>query len=273
MAGDGSPSLAERFQRDGHAVLRGALTDPVLRRARAAARREVERALATAPGARDPRQVDYFTVIQLCARSRALRDVVCAPQLARLAAEALGVARVRLLYDQLFAKPAGAVCTVWHQDQVYWPIDTSEVVEEGRVGAARIWVSLTTLPATVGGLHFVDDSHRMGPIDPTRVRIGPPGGGGSATIAGADHEITDYGGFGAGDATIHAGFTLHGSSANASSRTRYAVAVAYVPDGTRVAEPADEQHAAAIALHTPGRRPGDLVDSAANPVLWPVPRS
>jgi hypothetical protein len=251
-------------------MLRGALGDPVLRRGRMAARAEIERALAEQPEEQGRRQADYFTVIRLRERNRALRDVVCSPELARRAAVALGVERVRLLYDQLFAKPPGAILTMWHQDQVYLPIDTSDVIEVGSVGVARSWVSLTALPADVGGLHFVDGSHRLGPVDTTDIQIGPPGSRDTATINGCELSITDYGAFGAGDATLHAGYALHASAANPSERTRYAVAVVYVPDGARVAEPADELQEQAIEMHIPNKRVGELIDTAANPVLWPT---
>jgi ectoine hydroxylase-related dioxygenase (phytanoyl-CoA dioxygenase family) len=174
------------------------------------------------------------------------------------------------LYDQLFAKQPGAICTVWHQDQVYLPIDTSDVIDEGRVGMARGWVSLTALPADVGGLHFVDGSHRLGPIDARDMQVGLPGSGDTAMVNGRELSITDYGAFDAGDATLHAGYTLHAARSNPSGRTRYGVAVVYVPDGARVAEPADEQQELAIALHTPGRRAGDPIDTPANPILWPA---
>lgn len=251
-------------------MLHGALRGQVLRRGRIAARVEIERALAESPAVPGRRRVDYFTAIKLWERNRALRDVVCSPQLARLAAAALEVERVRLLYDQLFAKPPGAACTVWHQDQVYLPIDTSDVIEEGRAGVARCWVSLTTLPAAVGGLHFVDGSHRFGPIDGTDMQIGAPGARDTATINGYELPITDYGAFAAGDATLHAGYTVHGSASNPSERTRYGLAVVYVPDGARVAEPTDELQEQAIDLHTRGRRAGDVIDTATNPMLWPA---
>ncbi len=269
VAGNGEPALAEGFQRVGHAVLRGAVDGPSLRRGELAACGEIARALQDPPEPHVRRQADYITTIQLCERNPALRDIVRSPGLARLAATALGVPRVRLLYDQLFAKPPGSTLTMWHQDEVYWPIDTSEVIEEGTVGVARGWVSLTPLPADVGGLQFVDGSHRLGAIDHTDVQIGAPGGRDTATIDGSEHTITDYGAFGAGDATLHAGYTLHGSRRNTSDRTRYAVAVAYVPDGTRVAEPADDAQALTSAIYAPGRRPGELIDTASNPVLWP----
>ena len=271
MTGDGGPTLRECVERDGHVLLRGAVPEPVVRRAQPAACAETERVgTAWTPDAPEVGPVEYLTAINLSERSPELRDVVRAEPLARWAAAALGVDRVRLLYDQLFTKPPGAIFTMWHQDQVYLPIDTSDVLDEGRVGMIRAWVNLTPVPAEVGGLHFVDGSHRLGPVDFHGVSMGPPGRRDTATIRGCEHSITDYGAFGAGDATLHAGYTVHGSRANPSGPVRYAVAIAYVPDGTRVAEPADEQHELAIALHAPGRRAGDLIDSEANPVLWPA---
>src|SRR5690349_7691733 len=102
-----------------------------MHRARAAARAEIDRVRSGRDGVPGASQPDYDTSLDLCRRDPALGDVVRTPQLAALAAATLGVERVRLLYDQLFAKPPGAVLTMWHQDQVYLPIDTSEVVEPG----------------------------------------------------------------------------------------------------------------------------------------------
>ena len=267
---DGGPTFAACFQRDGHVLLRGALDDPLVRRGRAAARAEIDQVRAATPEVPGQPPADYVSAINLCERSVALRDVVCAPQLARRAAAMLGVERVRLLYDQVFAKPPGATFTVWHQDQVYLPIDTSDVLEAGSIGMVRSWVSLTDLPAEVGGLHFVDGSHRLGRFADAEVAIGPPGTRDVATVNGCDHPITDYGALAAGDATFHAGYTVHGARSNPSGRTRYGVAAIYVPDGARVAEPADAAQELAIALHVPGKRAGDVIDTAVNPILWPA---
>jgi ectoine hydroxylase-related dioxygenase (phytanoyl-CoA dioxygenase family) len=249
-------------------MLRGAIEGPLLRRALSAAQVANERSQAEAPDDREGGPVDYYTTINLCEKDRALRDVVCAPAVARQAAAALGVERVRLLYDQLFVKPPGGVLTMWHQDQVYVPIDTSDVIEPGQVGMVRGWSTLTPLPPDVGGLHFVDGSHRFGPVDLATVTIAAPGRRDSATVEGQELSITEYGAYAAGDTTLHAGYTVHGSAPNRSDSARYAVAVAYIPDGTRVAEPADWQQELAIALHTPGLRPGDVIDTAVNPLLW-----
>lgn len=274
--GGGDPpraEVSERFQRDGHVMVRAALTGPVLRRARADAEAEVARVLAAPDeGARPAegtgwQQEDYVGVLEVHRRSPALREVVCSPVLARLAAAALGVPAVRLLYDQLFAKPPGALFTPWHQDEVYWPVDTSQVIADGGIGTVRLWLSLTPLPASVGGLRFADGSHQLGAID-VEGSVTPSGTPATVVIDGNPVPVSDHGAFEAGDATLHAGYTLHGSRGNRSAQTRCGVTVAYVPDGARVAEPASWLQEVALALHTPGTRPGGLIDGPANPVLW-----
>ncbi len=49
--------------------------------------------------------------------------------LAALAADALDSERIRIYFDQIFIKPAGAVERYfhWHQDQPFWPILGSKV--------------------------------------------------------------------------------------------------------------------------------------------------
>ncbi len=201
--------------------------------------------------------------------NRDIRSVVCSARLGRIAAVALGAERVRLLYDQLFVKPPGAPMTMWHQDQGYWPIDTNELHEAGGVGAVRIWVSMTDVPAEVGGLHFVDGSHLAGPIDNHDLSGGPPGERSTFSVRGCDHPVVDYGGFAAGDATVHAGYTLHAARRNPSNRTRFGLSMVYVIDGARVFEPSDENHQTLIDWFIPGRAPGDRIDTARNPVVWP----
>ena len=272
MAGDGDRTPLAGFHRDGHVVVRGAVGGAAVRRGLTAARTEIARFCTEHPELAGPRRgrVEYLPITRLCTRSGALGALVRDPGLARLAAEALGVPRVRLLYDELFAKPTGSMPTIWHQDQTYWPIDSAAVVPDGAPGVVRFWVTLTDLPPEVGGLHFVDGSHRCGPIALRDVEVEAPGRATVATIAGRDHTITDYGALSAGDATLHAGHTLHGSRRNDSGRTRYGLAVAYIPDGTRIAEPTERYQELAIDFHAPGRRPGDLIDTSMNPVLWPV---
>ena len=72
----------------------------------------------------------------------------------------------------------------------------------------------------------------------------------------------------AGDATFHAGGTLHAAGANRSDRVREVLTVIYYPDGTRAAEPANENQRVDLEVFLPGVRPGDQAKSELNPILW-----
>jgi ectoine hydroxylase-related dioxygenase (phytanoyl-CoA dioxygenase family) len=216
----------------------------------------------------DAAPAEYLPIIHLRRRDATLREVVTAPHLARLAATLLGVDGVRLYHDELFVKPAGAPPTSWHQDQVYWPIDASEVVAPGAPAMVRLWVTLDDLADDGGALRFLSGSHDHGAMG--RLQATHPDRAPTAELDGRELPVRGYGALAAGDATAHAGFTVHSAGDNRTDTPRCALAVAYMPDGARVAEPTSDDQAAALALFLDGRRPGDLADGATNPLLWPA---
>lgn len=72
---------------------------------------------------------------------------------AGIAAQFLGVERVRLLYDQIFIKaPATNVRTPWHNDLPNWPVRGTQLM--------TVWVALDTIGAGNGRLEFLRGSHR-----------------------------------------------------------------------------------------------------------------
>jgi ectoine hydroxylase-related dioxygenase (phytanoyl-CoA dioxygenase family) len=78
-----------------------------------------------------------------------------------------------------------------------------------------------------------------------------------------------YGAMAAGDATFHAGWTLHSAGRNPTQMMRSVMTVIYMADGARVArviEPGQElDHKVWL-----GSKPaGELIDSQINPRLWP----
>lgn len=275
-------SSVEAFRADGHLLVRGLLSRREAEAGRRAAERVTEQLCAEAMAAGGPQAdpvdghdepppppMEYLPVVSIWQKDETLRELVCSPRLASLAAQLLGVEGVRLYHDQLFVKPPGAPVTSWHQDQVFWPLDTTPVLEEGAVSMLRIWVTLTDLPADGASLRFITGSHATGPFG--ELRAGHPERVTSATVDGRELPVKDYGPLQAGDATIHAGYMVHGAGANNADDTRYGMAVAYLPDGARVAEPRTDVQEQSLDLWLSGRRPGEVVDAASNPLLWPVP--
>jgi ectoine hydroxylase-related dioxygenase (phytanoyl-CoA dioxygenase family) len=72
----------------------------------------------------------------------------------------------------------------------------------------------------------------------------------------------------AGDATFHAGGTLHSAGANRSSRVREVLTIIYYASGTRVATPANPNQQVDLEVFLPGARPGEEAKSELNPILY-----
>lgn len=72
----------------------------------------------------------------------------------------------------------------------------------------------------------------------------------------------------AGDATFHAGWTLHHAPANRSDQMREIMTVIYFADGARVCTPDNPDRAVDLERWLPGLQPGDVAASRLNPLLW-----
>jgi ectoine hydroxylase-related dioxygenase (phytanoyl-CoA dioxygenase family) len=81
-------------------------------------------------------------------------------------------------------------------------------------------------------------------------------------------DVVNYGPLAAGDATFHAGWTLHRAEENTSSNMREVMTVIYFPDGMRVGTPENRRQASDLARWLPGCAPGDLAASELNPLLY-----
>jgi ectoine hydroxylase-related dioxygenase (phytanoyl-CoA dioxygenase family) len=151
-----------------------------------------------------------------------------ARRFAKVAAELLDAAGVRIYHDQsLFKEPGDGVVNItpWHQDLFYWPFN------EGTV--CGMWMPLVDVAADMGNLRFVKGSHRHGYLGDHHIsdesqRVY------DQWIADHDAEVVDVVPMRAGDATFHHGWCVHGARPNTSSVMREAMVVAYFADGMRV---------------------------------------
>ena len=188
-----------------------------------------------------------------------LQGLVFARRFAKVAADLMGVPGVRLYHDQALFKPAGGSATPWHQDQVYWPLDTTHTV--------TLWMPLVDAPRDMGTMSFAAGSHREGPL--LNIAISDESQQQFERLVRerrfpiVDHELK------AGDATLHAGWTVHSSHPNSSDRTREVLAIIYYADGTRIMNPDSEYRRVDMEAFHPGQKPGDLAASPLNPLLFP----
>jgi ectoine hydroxylase-related dioxygenase (phytanoyl-CoA dioxygenase family) len=71
----------------------------------------------------------------------------------------------------------------------------------------------------------------------------------------------------AGDATFHAGWTLHGAAANPTPLLREVMTVIYFAEGTRVVDEPSQVQAHDLRAWLPGCVPGGIAASEINPLL------
>jgi hypothetical protein len=149
-----------------------------------------------------------------------LRSIVESP---RVVSAALGLMRQESAIfgqDVGFNKPAGGSGTPLHQDFPYFPFD--------RKGGVNLWIALVDMTADMGILHYLEGSHREGPlgfVDPEQGLMdrypelrGRPIG----TVPSLQR----------GDALAHWDITVHGADGNTTDVTRESWSVQYMRSDT-----------------------------------------
>ena len=257
------PAQVEEFQRLGHTVVRGLASRDEVEAFRPAIEDAVRRATTRARplDQRDTYGRAFLQVPNLCASDAVARAFTFAARFARVAAELLQVDGVRLYHDQALFKEPGGGHTPWHQDQVYWPLDSDRSI--------TMWMPLVDVPADVGSMTFADGSHRHGDLGSWVI--------GDESEAGFDALVRErgfvtstHGAMRAGDATFHTGWTLHRAGSNPTDLLRSVMTVIYVADGIRVGPVDSPARQLDQMFWLGGAAPGSLVDGPGNPLLWPV---
>ncbi|MCD7034618.1 phytanoyl-CoA dioxygenase family protein [Metabacillus sp. GX 13764] len=191
--------------------------------------------------------------------SEDVQRFVLAKRFAKIAADLLGVDSVRIYHDQALYKEPGGGHTPWHQDQIYWPLDTDKTI--------TMWMPLVPVSEEVGSMTFASESHKLGYInkmvisDESHRTL-------KEFIEGKGFDTVTYGSMNAGDATFHAGWTLHSAPGNPTEDMRKVMTVIYYADGTKVAEPDSNARKGDLNQWLPGLKGGDLAATDLNPVVY-----
>lgn len=256
-----TPGQVADYRRDGHVLLRGvAARDEV-----AAYRRVINDLVSQAKrgerplSERDTYGKAFLQVGDLWGKDARMKGFVLARRFAGIAADLMGVDAVRLYHDQALHKEAGGGITPWHQDQYYWPLDTANTI--------TMWMPLVDLTAEMGIMRFASGSQRDGFIGKVAIS--------DASEALFKTYVLDHGftlastpAMTAGDATFHAGWTLHAAPPNTTTTTREVMTVIYYADGARVVEPDTDGRRGDYAAFYPHLKPGDPADGPKTPVIW-----
>ena len=253
-------NIAE-FAEKGHTVVRSlASTDEV-----AAYRPVIEAAthrhsVETRPiEERDTYGKAFLQVTNLWRVDEGVRRFVLARRFAKVAAELMGVDGVRLYHDQALFKEAGGGPTPWHQDQYYWPLDTDRTI--------TMWMPLVDVPAEIGTMTFASGSYKHGSLGSYAISDDSDRAF-EKMVEEKQLPLETHGALVAGDATFHAGWTLHSAPGNPTGNLRSVMTVIYMADGIRVIEPERDAHRFDMANWLTGCGPGDLAAGERNPLLF-----
>jgi ectoine hydroxylase-related dioxygenase (phytanoyl-CoA dioxygenase family) len=256
------PEIIERFRRNGHVVLPEVASRaeveqfrPAIQKGAAILRRE------TRPlEARDTYGRAFLQSCNLWQVEEAVERFVRAPRFGALAAALLGVDRVRIYHDQaLFKEPHGGR-TPWHQDEFYWPLDTEHTV--------TMWMPLHDVGPETGLMAFADGSHRLGDLrgreisDRSEAEF-------AALVAEQGLHVSETRALRAGDASFHAGWTLHCAGANTTGEVREAFTIIFFADGARLREPRNGYERFDATIWLPGVEVGEIAASPLNPLVGP----
>ncbi len=196
----------------------------------------------------------FLQMMNLWEEEETIKKFTLAKRFAGIAAQLLGVEKVRLYHDQALFKEPGGGKTPWHQDQYYWPLDTDQTV--------TMWMPLIDIEEGMGMLTFASKTQNEKlPLveisDESEEMI-------SNYVEKNGFEIVAQKTMKAGDATFHRGWTLHAAPGNYSSRMREVMTIIYFADGAKVITPQNKHQEADRLRWLKGLEPGQFACSDLN---------
>ncbi len=253
------PAVVAGFESDGHAVVRAlASPDEVAAFAPSIVQAALDHAWDKRPLAeRDTYGKAFLQSLNLWQRDPVIQRFVFARRFARVAAELLGVNGVRLYHDQALCKEPGGGPTPWHQDQVYWPLDTDRTI--------TMWMPLVDVRADMGVV-FASGTQRDGCLS-THAIGDPSQEFFDDVVRTRSIPLVSHAPFVAGDATFHTGWTLHSAPPNPTDALRSVMTIIYYADGATVGPVDNPMRVWDQQAWLGGVAPGSVADGPLNPVL------
>ncbi|MDB5132838.1 MAG: phytanoyl-CoA dioxygenase PhyH [Mucilaginibacter sp.] len=200
----------------------------------------------------------FLQIMNLWQCDEEARKFVLAKRLAKIAADLMGVENVRLYHDQALFKEPGGGPTPWHQDQYYWPIDTSNTI--------TMWMPLVDIDVDMGMLTFASGSYKEGSVFNFEISDESENAF-NDYVEAHKFPISRANTMKAGDATWHRGFTMHHANGNNSGIRREVMTIIYIADGARVSPFKNEWQKNDNKTWLMGKPVGELIDSELNPKL------
>ena len=200
----------------------------------------------------------FLQAFNLWRKNPSVVPLVFSKRLAQIATELMGCSGVRLYHDQaLFKEPGGGI-TPWHADQYYWPFSNSNTV--------TAWIPLTGVPLEMGPLEFSAGSQAIAAgrelsiSDESEKEIAK-----NLKINDFKHVVEPYD---LGEVSFHSGWVFHRAGANLSGQMRKVMTIIYMDESMKAVEPTNENQSNDLATWCPSVKPGDIINSELNPVLY-----
>ena len=200
----------------------------------------------------------FTQITNLWEKSDLVRAFVFNPELARLAAQVMGVRSVRLYHDQALFKEPGGGPTPWHVDQVYWPLDTRNT--------CTFWIPLQDTPVEMGSLAFAAGTHHE--TDGRELLISDESESFySDWVQERGFDISQDA-FQLGDISVHNGWTVHFAGPNGSPHPREVMTIIYMDGESHLLKNPSKTQLVDRDAFIPGIEPGGLADTHMNPLLY-----
>ncbi len=200
----------------------------------------------------------FLQMMNLWREDEVVKELVFSKRLAKIAADLMQTSGSRLYHDQALFKEGGGGITPWHADQYYWPLETDKTV--------TAWVPLQATPIELGPLEFSAGSHQI--VEGRDLEIGDE----SETVIQQKLRVTDFKHvvepFEAGEVSFHSGWVFHRAGANTTSAMRKVMTMIYMDKDMRLKAPENKNQLNDWNTWCPGAKPGEIVNTPINPVLY-----
>ena len=200
----------------------------------------------------------FLQLFNLWCENTVIKELVFSKRIAKIAADLMQVAGVRLYHDQALFKEGGGGITPWHADQFYWPLSTDKTV--------TAWIPLQATPLEMGPLEFSAGSQVI--IEGRELAISDE----SEAILQKKLRVTDFKHviepFDVGEISFHSGWIFHRAGANVTNEMRKVMTIIYMDKNMVLNSPENDNQKIDWETWCPGAVIGEIINSPINPVLY-----
>ncbi len=200
----------------------------------------------------------FLQLFNLWCENTVIKELVFSKRIAKIAADLMQVAGVRLYHDQALFKEGGGGITPWHADQFYWPLSTDKTV--------TAWIPLQATPLEMGPLEFSAGSQVI--IEGRELAISDE----SEAILQKKLRVTDFKHviepFDVGEISFHSGWIFHRAGANVTNEMRKVMTIIYMDKNMVLKSPENDNQKIDWETWCPGAVIGEIINSPINPVLF-----